>query len=330
MTLHKIYTKQIGYFPAAGHWCLSDLRPEDNFYQPHYCSLDNNLFPLTSQGRSVKGEAFVKCFKRKNWNYITIVGDSHASRIADAFVGIVTYLGGNCTVFKKDNASEDFKVDKAYFRKNNIDINKIDAGSRACLTCINRAFNCKLNDHSFTLEQLAMSDVLDTSVRYQFGKYGQQHPSVTTQEFVLRHYFSIDFPDLLIWAPPFAHAVNLGRNNFKKIALDTAYLVSLVEHYLPSDSSVIWIPVPRVWKGDKNKFKSYDGYSANTHLHMMNKGLFESIKNELYNMSSERTTSYLDTIALSAPLANYTDHVHYDPFYYMSMMKYLMQIKCLK
>ena len=317
--------RKVGYYPGQGEWHLKQHGYLWDTFHPEHCRPHPQFgLPQTDPKLSL----VQRCVKHRNWKYIVIAGDSHATRIADAFHRILLQHGANCTLYKTDKKNG-FRVDPNYFRRKNIDNTQIAPGQRACLTCTNRAYNCGFSDgYKFVLEQLAISDVLDTNVQFKLGRYSQVHPSVTTQEFILRHYFLTAKPDLLFWEPPFAHSVNLGRNGWRKTVLNTAYLVSLVSHYIPPSSDVIWIPVTRVWIGDRDKFKTFEGESANAHLDKMNMGLFSVIKDKLLARHTNVSSIY-DPIALSCPLENYTDHVHYDPFYYNSMVQLILQMKCL-
>ena len=175
-------------------------------------------------------------------------------------------------------------------------------------------------------------DVLDTTLRYLLTEYGYRHPMVTTQEFILRYYYRDQHPDLLIWAPPFAHAVHLARNGYKKVSLDVQYLVSLVNLYMPNESDIMWIPVPRIrFKPQPTSpFNSYKGLSVLSHLQLMNEALFRAIKDDLLT-GSGRITAFYDPISLTCDLTRpeYSDRVHYKPFYYRTMIQHMLQMKCL-
>ena len=236
----------------------------------------------------------------------------------------------DCKVVKKERMDKNniFNIDASYFNSKHLDSSKISTDDRYCMSCKSELFQCRFDNYTFKLEQMALNYIIDQSMIVK-KPFSQEYPAGTTQELLLRHYFRGQMPDLLFIGVPFNHEIRFGRTLFDKGYLDLQYFSSLLDFYLPKSTKIVWVPNARLFP-TKERLKFFPiqrGLTQIEQVNMLNVALFHVIKDKFMERDSN-TFAYYDAIELTCQLEKFTDKagVHYLPFYYETMIRILWQL----
>jgi hypothetical protein len=279
-----------------------------------------------------------RCEMKQPDNFrIVIMGDSNAARFSHPFMGTIQDLGWQCSTTKTEQSADPTQPDPNYFvREPSIKLEHLKVKQRGCHGCRSFQVECKKEGgKTLSIEYLATQFLLDSEVttlrmHSMCAVETFCEHSDTYQEFIFREYLVDRYPDVLLF---FASDHDKNRHTLKRMRLAAHYFFSIIDAYLPANSTVIVMNVmkqltqhqPQVWRD-----AVYErGMLTNELIQAENAMLYEVMHDKL--VQSDKRWYAFPTLYDSTNATDhlYADAVHRAHGWYHSIALYLNHLLCV-
>ena len=272
-----------------------------------------------------------RCFVEKGVKNILVTGDSNSlllkQSILNYFQDFKFNGGQSCEVLASGDS------DGAYFAVPSVAKNllKVKLRSRKSICVLH-------NNYSVILERVAMLHILDGSLHIEQDEnmlnifFPRVLHAETRLEYLLKYYFPhVGFPDLWLFTLPFHH--ESWGNTIGKMRIDLRYMLDMMELYLPSTTTVVFVADARECPEFRppavaDDFERFWNKTRNEQIHDLNQVLYEVLWQRLSHVKT--MYGFLDADKITCPLqcSWHSDGAHMKSEWYIKMARYILESFC--
>ncbi len=337
-SLFSSYLSTHAHLLGSGHWSGTEDHPH---FKPDVCTLLSN-FSFAGYC-SLCGESGRSLPKK-----IVLVGDSNGARVMLGMMRRLRDMGGLCSFLRKERIkkSETDKLnvrDPNYFTVKDLPLEYLQGEVLRHRGAAVSSFrvNCRFGkSHDIHLEYILSLDLIDSSLYMSGYTPGKMRKGLfsTLLQYLFKHYFrATGYPEVFLLYAQFKHVK--WHSPLPVVAQSIRYINMLIKTYLPSTTTVFWIPSGRECVAKTPLYVPRDvadGMDINLILQALNDVLSDALYKEavaartLVEPSHASIHGFLDLGRITCPITClwHVDGAHMTKAWYDAVARYLLQMFC--